>query len=95
MIASQLWLYLRYADINLVYLVFNLTLNFLKQACNTSGGLSQRSVLKYIVIFYMKKHFGVYLLCIAALHHVRNCSEFHFTLTQKFHRLGYVDECLC
>ena len=58
-------------------------------------GLSQNHVLQYAVISFMKKYFSVYLVCIAALLLVQKCSEFHFTLVQKFDRLRSVEECFC
>ena len=58
-----------------------------------SERLAQNRVLQYVVISYMKKHFSVYLVCIAAPLYVWKSSEFHFMLKQKFHRLESVDEC--
>ena len=65
------------------------------EACSMSERFFWNNVWQYVVISYMEEYFSAYLVCIAALLHVWNCSEFHFTYLQKHHRVEFLQKCFC
>ena len=66
-----------------------------KQGSNLTVGLSQNIVLQFVVIPFTEDYFSAYLVCMEALLHKENYSEFQFAHMQKFHRLESVEKCFC
>ena len=90
---SQLRLYLRFANIYLVYLAFNLTFNCSQAGLQHVWGIASKSCAAICCNFLFEEVFHCISVCRAAPLYAWKSLELHFTVKQKFHRLWWWGQC--